>query len=84
MTDHFMKILFQNVFVHCDLVDSDFQMSKRNFCKIIINSFTVCVPLSHSLFSRKSVYQHRKHVYVSFNDVLSKDFESYPLADFQG
>ena len=76
-----MKIVFQNVFVHCDLFDSDFQMWKRNLCKIIITSPTVFAPLSHSLFSRKSVDQHRKHIYVSFNDVLPKDFESYPLAD---
>ena len=84
MTDHFMKILFQNVFVHCDLFDSDFQISKCNLCKIIITSPTVFVQLSHSLFSIKSVYQHRKHIYVSFNDVLCKEFGSYPLADFQG
>ena len=71
---------FNNVFVHCDLFDSDFQISKSNLCRIIINSFTVCVQLSHSPFSRKSVYQHRKHVCVSFIQVLSKDFESYSLA----
>ena len=63
------------------IVTSKYQ--KSNLRKIIVNSFTVCVRLSHSLFSRKSVYQHRKHVCVSFIQVLSKDFESYSLADFQ-
>ena len=28
MVGHFMKILFQNVFVRCDLLDSDFHLSK--------------------------------------------------------
>ena len=74
---------FKNVFVHCDLFDSDFQISNSNLWKIIINSFTVCVRLSHSPFSRKSVYQHRKHVCVSFIQVLWKDFESYSLTASQ-
>ena len=52
-----------------------------NLCKITIISLTVFVQLGPSVFSRKSVYQHRKHMYVSFNDVLSKDFESYLLED---
>ena len=60
-----------------------FKISKNNLCNIIMNSFTVCVPLSHSPFSRKSVCQHRKHVCVSFIQVLSKDFESYSLAASQ-
>ena len=60
-----------------------FIISKGNLCKRIINSFTVCVPFPHSLYSRKSVHQCRKHVCVSFIQVLSKDFESYSLADLQ-
>ena len=77
-SSHFRMCLFIVLYL---IVTSKYQ--KSNLRKIIVNSFTVCVQLSHSLFSRKSVYQHRKHVCVSFIQVLSKDFESYSLADFQ-
>lgn len=36
------------------------------YVKITINTFTVCVQLSHPLFNRKLVCQHSKHVYTWF------------------
>ena len=60
-----------------------FICQRSDLCKIIITTHSVFVPLGPSVFSRKSVGQHRKHVCVSFNDALSKDFESYPLVNSQ-
>ena len=46
-----------------------FKYQRVTYVRTTTNSVTVRVQLSHPRFNRKTLYQHRKRVYTSFNEV---------------